>query len=323
MRSSCRAGATASLLVTFSVVGCGVTVPSGFQPGHRVIVDAHNAYPYEGQHGDRIDRALATGVPIAIEQDVAWCRTATGRFEAVVAHDTACRGDEPTLQAYFFDRIAPVMGRALSQGRAATWPLVILNLDFKMDPPDLHAAVWSLLGQYPGWLTTAPRTTMPERPATLSVGPLLVLTGEADSQQVDFHDRVAVGDRLRLFGAVHSVAGSGVPRPGPATNYRRWWNHPWKVVEPEGQRAAGDWTAEDEARLAALVTSAHGAGLWIRFYTLDGFEAADGEREGWFSNYNFGDRASVTVRWHAAIAAGVDFVATDQYQELAAVLAGR
>ena len=59
------------------------------------------------------------------------------------------------------------------------------------------------------------------------------------------------------------------------TNYRRWSNNPWSVVEPEGQPKAGAWTPDDAARLAAAVKSAHDAGLWIRFYTLDGLDPAD------------------------------------------------
>jgi len=108
-----------------------------------------------------------------------------------------------------------------------------------------------------------------------------------------------------------------------ATNYRRWWNHPWKVVEPEGQPEAGDWTAGDAARLSQVVTAAHAAGLWIRFYTLDGFLAADEDRFGWFASYNFGSLDAAETRWRAAIAARVDFIATDQYEALASVVRTR
>lgn len=317
------AALAAALLAAASLDAAPGAAPA-FLPGARVVLDAHNAYPYEGRHADRVERALAAGLPVAIEQDVAWCRTASGRFDAVVAHSTDCRGDEPTLASYFFDRLAPVMTRALAEGPSRRWPLVTLNLDFKMDPPDLHAAVWDLLGRHAAWLTTAPRTSTPGTPAPLHVGPLLVLTGEADGQQTSFHDDVPVGGTLRLFGAVHSAAAAAPgapPRPGPATNYRRWWNHSWKDVEPEGQPQAGPWTPADRARLDELVASAHRAGLWIRFYTLDGFDAAEGERQGWFATYNFGSRAAAERRWRAAIAAGVDFVATDQYEAFAAVKA--
>ena len=57
--------------------------------------------------------------------------------------------------------------------------------------------------------------------------------------------------------------------------------------------------------------------LWIRFYTLNG-HAKDGG-QGWGASYNFGSAESVLLRWKAAIAAGVDFIATDQYEALARV----
>jgi hypothetical protein len=300
--------------------------PASYAPGGRVLVDAHNAYPEDGRHQDRIARALGTGVPVAIEQDLAWCRTGTGTFDVVVAHDTACRGNEPTLRHYFFDAVAPIVDAAIANGDKSQWPIITLNLDFKMDPPELHRAVWQLLGEYRAWLTTAPRTAIPATLAPLDVGPVLVLTGQADAQEVSFHDDIPVGDRLRAFGAVHDAipstgaASDETPRPMPATNYRRWWNHPWKVVEREGQPAAGAWTPPDNARLTAIVRTAHAAGLWIRFYTLNGVGASEGEAQNWSPGYNFGSGEAVELRWRAARDAGVDFIATDQYERLAAVL---
>ena len=54
------------------------------------------------------------------------------------------------------------------------------------------------------WLTTAERTANGETPAPLKVGPMLVLTGSNDRQQIAYHDHVPVGQRLRLFGS-HSA----------------------------------------------------------------------------------------------------------------------
>ena len=104
-----------------------------------------------------------------------------------------------------------------------------------------------------------------------------------------------------------------------ATNYRRWSNNPWSVIEPEGQNRAAEWTADDEARLRARVRDAHDAGLWIRFYTLNGHSTEHGERMGWTAGYNFMSLDAARTRWRAAIAAGVDFVATDQYEEYAQI----
>jgi hypothetical protein len=99
------------------------------------------------------------------------------------------------------------------------------------------------------------------------------------------------------------------------TTYRRWVNSSWYPVEEGGQNHAGDWTKDDDARLRALVDHAHQLGYWTRFYTLDGFSAA--EDKGWGNYYNFGSKEAAIVRWKAAIAAGVNFIATDQYEDLA------
>src|SRR6185436_14912111 len=105
-----------------------VRAQRGFGPGQRVLLDAHNAYPQNDRWRDRIDRALSTGLPVAIEQDLYWAKSPTsGRFEIVVAHDTAELDRAPTLEKYFFEKIRPLMERALAEQRRGTWPLIVLN----------------------------------------------------------------------------------------------------------------------------------------------------------------------------------------------------
>ncbi len=70
-------------------------------------------------------------------------------------------------------------------------------------------------------------------------------------------------------------------------------------------------------RLRALVERAHANGLWIRFYTLDGATKAQLSCNGWFHDYNFGSLDAARVRWRAAIAAHVDYLASDQYELVA------
>ena len=309
----------------------------GFGPGQRVLLDAHNAYPQNDRWTDRIDRALATGLPVAIEQDLYWSRDrTTGRLEILVAHDTTELDRAPTLEAYFFEKIRPIMERALADQRRESWPLIVLNLDFKRNDAPLLDALHALLGKYEAWLTTAPRTPTPETAEPLAVGPLLVLTGSSPAQRARFHDAVPVSQRLRAFGAIPPVVAPGATSEEraaslqrmpaeqliapEASNYARWVNFPWLVVEAGGQAKAGDWDAADRARLDALVRRAHARNLWIRFYTLDGF-VNDGE--GLTRSYDFGSDAAVKRRWRAAIEAGVDFIATDHYERFAAARRGR
>ena len=63
------------------------------------------------------------------------------------------------------------------------------------------------------------------------------------------------------------------------------------------------------------------SGYWIRFYTLDGF--APGESKGWDQSYNFGSREAAIARWKAAVAAGVNLIATDQYEDFKAAVMKR
>jgi glycerophosphoryl diester phosphodiesterase len=305
-----------SATIASCLCSSAVVAQPGFGPGQRVLLDAHNAYPQNGRWTDRIDRALSTGLPVAIEQDLYWARNrTTGRFEIVVAHDRSELDQAPTLESYFFDSIRPIMERALAESRRDTWPLIVLNLDFKEDDAPLLDAVYSLLGKYETWLTTAPRTSTPDVAAPLSVGPLLVLCGSNEAQRARFHDAVPVGQRLRAFGAIppDAAAGAAAERiiAQKASNYARWVNFPWAVVESGGQRNAGEWDTADAARLNALVQRAHAQDLWIRFYTLDGF-LNDGD--GLTKSYDFGSDAAVKLRWRAATEAGVDFIATDHYE---------
>ena len=293
------------------------------QPGTRSVMDAHNCYPYFEWWGDRIQRALSTGTPLAIEQDLAWYTDPkTGRSWSVVTHGAPLTGQEPTLEHYFFDTVRPVVERALASGDRSQWPLITLNLDFKDEKPEHLRAIRALLQSHADWITSARKTAEDDRPQPLEIRPILVLTGEADAQQKVFHDELQDGERIYAFGAIHSAEKPPTAAPEvldteAASNYRRWWNNSWRVVEPAGQPAAGAWTAARQERLQALVKHAHANGLWIRFYTLDGSPKADLSANGWFHGYNFGSLAAVRIRWKAAIAAGVDYIASDQYELLA------
>jgi hypothetical protein len=298
------------------------------------VLDAHNCYPYEGKYADRLDRALALGTPIAIEQDLSWIADKSGSGgRIIVVHNKPYSGTEPNLNEHFFDKIRPLMEAALKDPRPSRWPLVTLNLDFKSEEPELLEAVWKLLQQHRNWLTTAQKPT-DDSVADLTMGPLMVLTGSSRQQKQVFYDRLKVGEEVLLFGSA-LVAKVAAEKPTwadvarfqaatpaatliseKASAYIRWVNFPWNVVELGGQPTAAEWNAREVRRLKELVEEAHSRGLRIRFYTLNGHPKGKGL--GWSETYNFGELDAAEVRWKAAIGAGVDFLATDQYEEFAA-----
>jgi hypothetical protein len=300
---------------------------------NRPVLDAHNCYPYDGQWNDRVQRALRSGYPVSIEQDVAWyVDPVTGKGRVVVSHTPKATGSEPTLRDYFFEQVRPVIEKAIAENKQNEWPLIVLHFDFKDNQPAILNAVWQLLGEYEPWLSTAVKTSDPSQLSPIERKPILAITEASDEQQKVFYDQVSVGGKLRVFGSAHDpVPPTGLTtqqqmhwavvtspeellheRP---TTYRRWVNSSWYPVEEGGQNHAGDWTKADDTRLRALVDHAHKLGYWTRFYTLDGFGAA--EDQGWGSYYNFGSKDAVILRWKAAIDAGVNFIATDQYEDLA------
>src|SRR5262249_10924006 len=157
--------------------------------------------PYFEWWSDRIDRALSAGVPLAIEQDLAWhSDQRTGKSWSVVSHGGPSTGGEPTMEKYFFERIRPVVEQALREGKRQDWPLITLNLDFKSEEPEHLAAVRALMEKYRDWLTSAPRTADTAAVQPLDVRPVLVLTGESDAQERAFYEHVPVGGRLLVFG---------------------------------------------------------------------------------------------------------------------------
>ena len=297
------------------------------------VVDAHNCYPYNGQYADRIDRALSAGFPVSIEQDLAYYQ---GRV--VVSHSAQPTGSEPDFETYFFKRIEPIIKDAIARNDRAKWPLIYLHFDFKDNRKELLEAVWAILGRYEAWLTTAikpPDPNAPQSSAPYNMGPIMALTEDSDAQEAVFYGQLPAGGKLRVFGSAHTAelpknltmeqrVDLAVTTPPERlllerpTAYRRWWNNSWFEVEKGGARKAGDWNAQDIARLKSLVDYSHNLGFRIRFYTLDGF--TDATNKGWDQNYNFGSLPAAKVRWLAARDAGVDFIATDQYEELGAAL---
>src|SRR5689334_13548294 len=180
---------------------------------NRPLFDAHNCYPYKGEWKDRIERALRTGFPVGIEQDLAWyVDRATGKGRAVVSHTDKTTGIEPTLREHFFERVRPIVERELASGDRSRWPVIVLHFDFKSVTPPLLHEVWNLLGEYQSWITTAAKTADPSQLAPFDAKPLLVLTEDADEQEAVFSIEIPAGGRLRLFGSAHTRAVPADPK---------------------------------------------------------------------------------------------------------------
>src|SRR5580704_792161 len=117
---------------------CAQPAQLDFLNHNKPVLDAHNCYPYDGKWSDRIDRALAGGFPVSIEQDIAWAvDPATGKGRPVITHTPNTTGTEPTLRDHFFERVRPVVEKALEQNDRAHWPLIVLHFDFKSLDPTL------------------------------------------------------------------------------------------------------------------------------------------------------------------------------------------
>ena len=285
---------------------------SALTPGSRVLLDAHNSYPEDGRFADRITRALGTGLPVAIEQDLVWYRDPiTGRSRSVVSHGAPLSGREPSLDQYFFTTVRPQIEAALRRNDRSIWPVAVLNLDFKTNEPEHLQAVWDLLGRYESWLTTAPRTGNTNEVAPLTPGPLLVLTGSAMNRSAcsTIACPLVSGSGCSVRSTTSQVHG-----PTCAPTIGAGGTIPGTSLKGDAQPKAGAWTAEEDARLNAMVKAAHRENLWIRFYTLDGYDPAD-TSNGWSPGYNFGSLEAAQARWSAAIKAGVDFIAVNQYEE--------
>lgn len=322
----------AAMLACMLGAGTAAAADLAFLNHGHPVPDAHNCYPYDGRWNDRLRRALDSGYPVSIEQDLAWyVDPRTGKGRVVVSHTPNPTGREPTLRAYFFEQVRPIVEKALAENDRSEWPLIILHFDFKDTRPAILEAVWHLLHQYEPWLSTAFKTGDPYQLTPIDRKPILAVTEDSDAQARVFYNDVPPGGRLLVFGSAHTHT----PPPGAtpaqvahweatappsqllttrATVYRRWWNNSWWIVEEGGETKAGAWTKADDLRLRALVDYAHRQGYWIRFYTLDGFSAK--QDRGWDAGYNFGSMRQVVPRWQASIAAGVDFIATDQVEAL-------
>jgi hypothetical protein len=325
------------LMASFALAAVAYSQHGSVAPGARTIELAHNAYPDHGKYADRLDRALASGQPFAVEEDLSW----TDSRSLLIHGAKNVSGEDPTLESYFFPKVQPVIEKALKEGNKGNWPVITLYLDIKNDPPEHLAAINAVLDKYQDWLTTAVKTDDILKVSPLNVKPMMVLVEDKqnDLNKVQvFYDQIPVGGKIRVFGSVPKLdpnPGRKLPSQdavnlqfnatpadliqGRADNYHRWIGFDWAFIEKGGEANAGDWTAEDEQRLKDFISYGHKLGYLVGVYCLDGFTEA--ENQGWDKEYNFGSREAALTRWKAAAHAKADFISTDHYEQLSEVLA--
>jgi hypothetical protein len=251
--------------------------------------NAHNCYPEKGQHWERLERARQAGLR-AIEIDVTWSEE---RRRTVISHEKQPIGGEPTMEEYFWRAVEPEL-RKLARGR----PEWLLLIDFKTDDAGVVEQVYRELERR--------RALLSRFGERIEYGPLTVLLTGDRAAIAAFERRsrghgpyLAMGDQEPPGREYRDNVADYVP--DQATAFYRVFNFDWKHVEPDPDaRKQGPMPPEARARLQALAELAHQKGYWLRAWTLNAS--------------TFGGREGLLERWQAAREAGVEMLATDQYE---------
>lgn len=297
----------AKILVLFAVaiLGAAVQAPDD-QP---LPIGAHNCYPSNSARTDRLVEALRLGID-NIEIDLGWDEE---HARLIVGHDIKARPGVtyPELEAY----LVPALEAHWRTPRADGAPSV-LTVDFKTERPEALAQFTRFLEAHADWFSTAPKA----KESPLTRRRLTVCLTGSDTIKDLYDSQIPAGGtyrafRDRVFGAAEPYRTAVTEYASArATAYHRFLTVHWSHVERGGPPLAGTWTSSEMARLDALVTLFHGEGFRARFYCLDGHTGPV------VSPYRFADDASAQIRWRAAARAGVDWVASDEYEAIVQTL---
>ena len=264
-------------------------------------ISAHNCYPVDGLGSNRLREALALGID-NIEIDLGWD---ADKKRLIVSHDPAPKAgiEYPTFE----DFIRPVLDAPARPDGAPT----VLTLDWKTDRPEAVAKVKEFLDAHPDLFTSAPKAEK----SPLTVRRLTVCFTGDDKAKAAYDALIPKGGTYRAFADVVHRRDSYRDDPTsyakePATTYHRFLTFDWSVVEAGGPPLAREWLKEENARLEAIVKSAHEKGYRVRFYCLN-------IRGPVLSvNYRFATPDAARARWNAAADAGADWIACDDYREI-------
>jgi hypothetical protein len=278
-------------------------------PTRPIPVGAHNCYAEDRPDNPRLAEALALGID-NIEIDLGW-DDAAGRL--IVGHDPSPR------PGVAYPRLETSLIPALKAHWAAHRPdgaPTVLTVDWKTDRPEAVGRFKDLLDAHPDWFSSAPKAA--ESP--LTTRRLTVCFSGSEAAKDAYDGLIPAGGTYRAFR--DRVVGAGAKYepevaayiPGPSTAYHRFLAFHWSAIERGGPALAGDWTRAEADRLGILTDLAHRRGFRVRVYCLNGHTGA---RQG---GYRFADDEAARVRWAAAVAAGVDWVATVEYREIVAAV---
>jgi Glutathione S-transferase, C-terminal domain len=281
---------------------CAASPPADYP--RQWFLNAHNCYPKDGKGTGRLERARRAGLS-AFEEDLAWSEA---RSRTVASHTTQLSGSQPSLADYFFAPMLPRL-RKMPPGK----PGILLLLDFKSRDPRPVQEVRAWLTRHRRLLTTYGKRG--DRPQSTPVRwePLTVLlTGDQDA--------IALFERLTPEGEPYLAMGNREPAdrqfhnnvadyiPQPATAFYRVFNFNWQYIEGQPNSKAGAFTPAERARLRAFVEAAQAKGYWLRAWTLNATDSF------WGTEEDFGSQAALLERWRACREAGVENIATDEYE---------
>jgi hypothetical protein len=270
-------------------------------------VSAHNCYAENRSDNPRLAEALALGID-NIEIDLGW--DDAGR-QLIVGHDASPRS------GVAYPRLEASMVPALEAHWAARRPdgaPTVLTIDWKTDRPEAVRQFHEFLEAHPDWFSWAPKAT----DSPLTVRRLTVCFSGSEAAKDAYDALIPPGGTYRAFR--DRVFGAGAKYepevasyiPGPSTAYHRFLAFHWSAIERGGPNLAKEWTQDESNRLRALTELAHLRGFRVRIYCLNGHTGAP------LGGYRFPDDEAARVRWLAAASAGVDWIATDEYREIAA-----
>ena len=280
-------------------------------PPRPMPISAHNCYAEDRSDNPRLAEALALGID-NVEIDLGWDDTAR---QLIVGHDASPR------PGVAYPRLETSLVPALEAHWAARRPdgaPTVLTIDWKTSRPEAKSAGFKeFLDARPDWFSSAPKAA----DSPMTVRRLTVCFSGSEAAKDAYDALIPRGGTYRAFR--DRVFGAGAKYepevasyiPGPSTAYHRFLAFHWSAIERGGPNLARDWTRDEADRLRALTDLAHRRGFRVRIYCLNGHTGTP------LGGYRFPDDEAARVRWRAAASARVDWIASDEYREIAAVLA--